>query len=121
MQEYERAVIFRLGRVLPGGAKGPGKYLPYLLRTDLCMFTPYPNQYHWNLLLGLQSELQESKLPVCGFFKGIYDVHIIFWYYCLTGSHSSVNTSILFHMESTSYNQHGSVNCLTFNILLSQQ
>ena len=23
--EYERAVIFRLGRLLPGGAKGPGK------------------------------------------------------------------------------------------------
>lgn len=43
VQEYERAVIFRLGRVLPGGAKGPGKYLPYLLRMDLCMLTPYPN------------------------------------------------------------------------------
>lgn len=26
MQEYERAVIFRLGRVLPGGAKGPGLF-----------------------------------------------------------------------------------------------
>lgn len=25
VQEYERAVIFRLGRVLEGGAKGPGK------------------------------------------------------------------------------------------------
>ena len=24
VQEYERAVIFRLGRVLHGGAKGPG-------------------------------------------------------------------------------------------------
>ena len=24
LQEYERAVIFRLGRLLPGGAKGPG-------------------------------------------------------------------------------------------------
>ena len=24
VQEYERAVIFRLGRLLPGGAKGPG-------------------------------------------------------------------------------------------------
>ena len=23
--EYERAVIFRLGQLLPGGAKGPGK------------------------------------------------------------------------------------------------
>jgi erythrocyte band 7 integral membrane protein len=23
-QEYERAVIFRLGRILKGGAKGPG-------------------------------------------------------------------------------------------------
>ena len=26
MQEYERAVIFRLGRLLPGGAKGPGDF-----------------------------------------------------------------------------------------------
>ena len=25
VQEYERAVIFRLGRVVSGGAKGPGK------------------------------------------------------------------------------------------------
>lgn len=24
VQEYERAVIFRLGRLLPGGARGPG-------------------------------------------------------------------------------------------------
>jgi len=24
VQEYERAVIFRLGRLLTGGAKGPG-------------------------------------------------------------------------------------------------
>lgn len=25
VQEYERAVIFRLGRLVSGGAKGPGK------------------------------------------------------------------------------------------------
>ena len=25
VQEYERAVIFRLGRILPGGARGPGE------------------------------------------------------------------------------------------------
>jgi len=25
VQEYERAVIFRLGRIVKGGAKGPGK------------------------------------------------------------------------------------------------
>ena len=25
MLEYERAVIFRLGQLLPGGAKGPGQ------------------------------------------------------------------------------------------------
>ncbi|KAM3171490.1 Mechanosensory protein 2 [Hymenolepis weldensis] len=24
--EYERAVLFRLGRILPGGAKGPGLF-----------------------------------------------------------------------------------------------
>ncbi|XP_071476816.1 band 7 protein AGAP004871-like isoform X4 [Diadema antillarum] len=27
VQEYERAVIFRLGRLLPGGAKGPGIFM----------------------------------------------------------------------------------------------
>ena len=26
IQEYERAVIFRLGRILPGGARGPGVF-----------------------------------------------------------------------------------------------
>ena len=26
MQEYERAVIFRLGRLLAGGSRGPGKF-----------------------------------------------------------------------------------------------
>lgn len=31
MQEYERAVIFRLGRLLPGGAKGPGMELTLTL------------------------------------------------------------------------------------------
>jgi len=25
VKEYERAIIFRLGRILRGGAKGPGK------------------------------------------------------------------------------------------------
>ena len=29
VQEYERAVIFRLGRLLSGGSRGPGKYLEY--------------------------------------------------------------------------------------------
>ncbi|VDM15095.1 unnamed protein product [Wuchereria bancrofti] len=24
VQEYERVVVFRLGRLMPGGAKGPG-------------------------------------------------------------------------------------------------
>lgn len=27
VQEYERAVIFRLGRLMAGGAKGPGNLL----------------------------------------------------------------------------------------------
>ena len=29
LQEYERAVIFRLGRLLSGGARGPGVYSEY--------------------------------------------------------------------------------------------
>jgi len=31
VQEYERAVIFRLGRLLSGGAKGPGKIIVVIL------------------------------------------------------------------------------------------
>lgn len=31
VQEYERAVIFRLGRLLHGGAKGPGEHRDLLL------------------------------------------------------------------------------------------
>ena len=31
VQEYERAVIFRLGRLLHGGSRGPGKPILYLL------------------------------------------------------------------------------------------
>ena len=27
MQEYERAVIFRLGRLLSGGSRGPGEFI----------------------------------------------------------------------------------------------
>lgn len=35
VQEYERAVIFRLGRLLPGGAKGPGEnYGPFYTITN---------------------------------------------------------------------------------------
>ena len=36
VQEYERAVIFRIGRLLPGGAKGPGLHLfPDLFTTNI--------------------------------------------------------------------------------------
>lgn len=38
VQEYERAVIFRLGRLLPGGAKGPGECCMYLQVFVLVMF-----------------------------------------------------------------------------------
>ena len=31
VQEYERAVIFRLGRLLAGGSRGPGKLDPHNL------------------------------------------------------------------------------------------
>jgi len=30
VQEYERAVIFRLGRLLPVGAKGPGEEMDWI-------------------------------------------------------------------------------------------
>ena len=38
VQEYERAVIFRLGRLLSGGSKGPGKWK--MLNVKLSVFGP---------------------------------------------------------------------------------
>jgi hypothetical protein len=35
VQEYERAVIFRLGRLMSGGAKGPGKEILLTSRSRL--------------------------------------------------------------------------------------
>ena len=39
--EYERAVIFRLGQLLPGGAKGPGNICSYMhwRHVDTIQFT----------------------------------------------------------------------------------
>ena len=34
VQEYERAVIFRLGRLLNGGAKGPGELHLHLFKVS---------------------------------------------------------------------------------------
>jgi hypothetical protein len=38
VQEYERAVIFRLGRLVSGGAKGPGKEIPFTSSSRLYLF-----------------------------------------------------------------------------------
>ena len=47
VQEYERAVIFRLGRLLAGGAKGPGK-----IKMKLIMLADYDyNMVNMNLEL----------------------------------------------------------------------
>ena len=35
VQEYERAVIFRLGRLLPGGAKGPGEITQLIYNSNI--------------------------------------------------------------------------------------
>ncbi|VEL35126.1 unnamed protein product [Protopolystoma xenopodis] len=53
--EYERAVIFRLGRILPGGARGPGLFLTLpcmdmIRKVDLRTVTfDVPPQEHQNL------------------------------------------------------------------------
>lgn len=39
VQEYERVVIFRLGRLMPGGAKGPG------LSLNLTIYLALPNTF----------------------------------------------------------------------------
>ena len=41
VQEYERAVIFRLGRLLQNGAKGPGRiiYCSHYIRLFLALMT----------------------------------------------------------------------------------
>ena len=44
VQEYERAVIFRLGRLLSGGAKGPGIPPSFLLPpTSFLLSFPPPS------------------------------------------------------------------------------
>ena len=37
IQEYERAVIFRLGRIAKGGARGPGNMCIFLGEAELSM------------------------------------------------------------------------------------
>lgn len=49
VQEYERAVIFRLGRLLPGGAKGPGEnHGPvYTIMNYILLFTLKTVIFSW--------------------------------------------------------------------------
>lgn len=42
--EYERAVIFRLGQLLPGGAKGPGNIVTYTEDTNTKKYLDLCNQ-----------------------------------------------------------------------------
>ena len=59
-QEYERAVIFRLGRLLTGGARGPGVFfiIPCVdvyekvdMRTQTFEIPPQEVWLVWNLLI----------------------------------------------------------------------
>lgn len=45
VQEYERAVIFRLGRLLHGGSRGPGNYV--------CLLISHVTDTHSILLAGI--------------------------------------------------------------------
>lgn len=47
VQEYERAVIFRLGRLMSGGAKGPGKEIHvHATCVVVWVFTPQRRKFH---------------------------------------------------------------------------
>ena len=48
VQEYERAVIFRLGRLLSGGSKGPGEWQSFIVQL---VFIFFPNQIIPNKLI----------------------------------------------------------------------
>ena len=74
VQEYERAVIFRLGRLLPGGAKGPGIFfvLPCIesyQRVDLRTITlgVPPQEVTTTILLELWLEGSEFRICVSRF------------------------------------------------------
>lgn len=59
VQEYERAVIFRLGRLHGGGAKGPGRYMEHFWsRSANKSFFRYLFRatMHWNLYKGRSSD-----------------------------------------------------------------
>ena len=69
VQEYERAVIFRLGRLLPGGAKGPGIFfvLPCIEsyeRVDLRTITlgVPPQEVRLTLTYNLYSKFRTIKM-----------------------------------------------------------
>ena len=53
LQEYERAVIFRLGRLLIGGAKGPGVF--FILP---CVDTYEKVTFHDNMIKGFFDKFQ---------------------------------------------------------------
>lgn len=42
VQEYERAVIFRLGRLMQGGAKGPGKLIQLTFHSLVYIYAEIP-------------------------------------------------------------------------------
>ena len=50
VQEYERAVIFRLGRLLSGGAKGPGRLLGEKI-VRLYLYSPILEEHIYVLVL----------------------------------------------------------------------
>lgn len=65
VKEYERAIIFRLGRILRGGAKGPGEFL-FFLNHNSC----YEKHFWFSQLLELIFSTKDKKKD---FFVGILD------------------------------------------------
>ena len=70
VQEYERAVIFRLGRLLPGGAKGPGIFfvLPCIEsyeKVDLRTITLGVPPQEVILCPRIQMSLDVTNPPLC--------------------------------------------------------
>ena len=78
VQEYERAVIFRLGRLLPGGAKGPGIFfvLPCIEsyeKVDLRTITLGVPPQEVSLCPRIQMSLDVTNPPVSGADQGQCD------------------------------------------------
>ena len=74
MQEYERAVIFRLGRLLSGGARGPGVYSHFFSFGQSCKMQKI---LHKGITWGIFAVFRRDISSGCDWLFFIYRVQLL--------------------------------------------